>query len=312
MAIRKYYGERLLPREIIATSQLEKNRVVKITADVPAYPTYGEKALGFTRVRGDENNYEVSVMPFDYTDTTFFLRLAGTVVANAALFATGAVGAVKGAGNAAADQVVSVIASRNLSLDASPALGDAYIVPSGATQIATWNASGDITGAVLGDIVYYDGANWVAIDGTTVATTAGNCTPTAGDVYYVTDEGKYVIWSGSAWVDAHILCYAGDAGVATEEIACYINEVQGKVSTPAAITLVALAQVTAADDATTVAYLNDSIAEGDLAFVTSAEDTTTGLADLHAVVTSKTVTLTFTDPGATGATFNILVVRNNA
>jgi len=316
MTISKYRGVQDFPYSLTAASQLMERRVVKISsAEVPSYATYGEVATHYTTQRGDENDYEVAVMPFDWIKGTMFLDLAGTVAADAPLFVTGAVGKVK-TYTAIAGGATYTVQSRSLDLDASPSSGDTYIVPSNATQIATWNASGDITGAVYGDVVYYDGSNWkCASDGTT-AITAGAATPTAGDVYYVADEGIFVIWSGTAWVEAPILAYAGEAGVSGGYVACYRNKNMGQVSIEQldsgvrpAVKLICTAQVTAANTDTSTVYHNDQVLATDFAFVQSAEDATNALTELTAVCTADTVTITHADPGASGATFNILVVR---
>jgi hypothetical protein len=316
MSISKYTGTQKFPRQLTAASQLMERRVVKITADVPSYATYGDIALGYITQRGDENDYEVTVMPLDFVDGTFFLDLAGTVVANAPLFATGVLGKVK-TYTAIAGGATYTVKSRSLDLALAPTSGDTYIIPLNSTQIATWNASADITGAVYGDVVYYDGSNWVAADdGTTVATTAGNCTPVAGDVYYVEDEGIFVIWSGTAWVEAPVLAYAGDAGVSGGYIACYTYKKSAQVSIEnldsgvrSPIKIVCIGQITIADDATSGAYHNDQVLSTDMVFVSKVTTTSGVSIPVNAVATADTVTVTCTDPGADGLTVNIMVVR---
>ena len=316
MAISKYKGKQLFPLQLTAASQLLENRVVKLSsANVPSYATYGEIAKGYVTQRGDENDYEVTVMPFDYILGTFFLSLAGTVSANSPLFATGTVGKVK-TYTTIAGGATYTLKSRSLDLPGSPSSGDTYVVPSNATQIATWNASADITGAVYGDVVYYDGSNWkCASDGTT-AVTAGAASPSAGDVYWVEDEGIYITWSGSAWVEAPILAYADEAGVDGADVACYRNKNMGQISVEqmdsgvkSAVKLVCLAQIALANGDTSTTYHNDQIVSGDMAFVTSAEDATNALTEIIAVVTADTVTITHADPGASGGTLNIMVAR---
>lgn len=316
MAISKYVGVQSFPLQLTAAAQLMERRVVKISsAMVPSYATYGEVAEGYVTQRGDENDYAVTVMPFDFLEGTFFLDLAGTVAAHAPLFVTGVLGKVK-TYTAIAGGATYTVKSRSLDLDASPSSGDTHIVPSNSTQIATWNASGDITGAVYGDVVYYDGSNWKCADDGTTAITAGTATPTAGDVYYVEDEGIFVIWSGSAWVEAPILAYAGEAGVSGGYIACYRKNKGAQVSIEQldsgvrpAVKLVCVAQVTSANTETSAVYHNDQVLATDMALVTSAEDATNALTELIAVCSADTVTITHVDPGASGATFNILVVR---
>lgn len=318
MAISKYTGVQSFPLQLTAAaSQLMERRVVKISAaNVPAYATYGDVALGYVTQRGDENDYAVTVMPFDFIDGTFFLDLAGTVAAHAPLFATGVLGKVK-TYTAIAAGATYTVKSRSLDLAASPAVGDTYIIPSNATQIATWNNHVDISNAVSGDVVRWDGTNWLAAsDGTTVATTAGNCTPVEGDVYYVEDEGIFVIWNGTAWVEAPVLAYAGEAGVSGGYIACYSSKKGAQVSVEQldsgvrpALKLVCAGQITVADNATTGAYHNDQILSTDYVFV-SKVTTTSGVAiPVNAACAADTVTVTCTDPGADGLVVNILVVR---
>jgi hypothetical protein len=317
MAISKYTGVQSFPLQLTAVSQLMERRVVTISsANVPAYATYGGIALGYITQRGDENDYMVTVMPFDFIDGTFFLDLAGTVATHSPLFATGVIGKVK-TYTVIAGGALYTVKSRSLDLAAAPASGDTYIVPANSTQIATWNGHADITGAVYGDVVRWDGSNWFAADdGTTVATTAGNCTPVAGDVYYVADEGIFVIWSGTAWVEAPVLAYAGGAGVSGGYIACYRKTKATQVSVEqldsgvrSAIKLVCLGQINIADNATSGAYHNDQILSTDSVFISKVTTTSGVSIPVSAVVTADTVTVTCTDPGADGVTVNILVVR---
>lgn len=316
MAISKHRGTQEFPYSLTAASQLMERRIVKISsAEVPSYATYGEVGTHFTSQRGDENDYEVAVNPLDWIKGTFFLDLAGTVAADAPLFVTGALGKVK-TYTAIAGGATYTIVSRSLDLPSAPSSGDTYVVPANATQIATWNASGDITGAVYGDVVYYDGSNWkCASDGTT-AITAGAATPTAGDIYYVTDEGIYIVWSGSAWVEAPVIAYAGEAGVSGDYIACYRNKNMGQISVEQldsgvrpALKFVCLGQITIADDATTGAYHNDQILATDYVFVSKVTTTSGVSIPVNAAVTADTVTVTCTDPGADGLIVNIMVVR---
>lgn len=317
MSISKHMGVQSFPLQLAAASQLMERRVVKISAvNVPAYATYGDVALGYTTQRGDENDYAVTVMPFDFIDGTFFLDLEGTVIAHAPLFATGTVGKVKTYTTIAGGTTYTV-KSRSLDLAADPTKGDTYIIPTNATQIATWNNHADITDAVAGDVVYFNGTNWLAADdGITVATTAGNCTPIAGDVYYVEDEGIFVIWSGTAWVEAPVLAYAGEAGVSGGYIACYNNKKSAQVSIEQlnssirpALKLVCAGQITIADNATSGAYYNDQILSTDYVFVSKVTTTSGVSVPVNAVCAADTVTVTCTDPGADGLTVNILVVR---
>jgi len=313
MSISKYTGVKSFPLQLAAASQLMERRVVKISAaNVPAYATYGDVALGYTTQRGDENDYAVTVMPFDFIDGTFFLDLEGTVIAHAPLFATGTVGKVKTYTTIAGGTAYTV-KSRSLDLAAAPANKDTYIIPTNNTQIATWNDHADIADAAAGDVVYFDGTNWKCAKNGTTAITSGAASPATGDIYYVEDEGIFVIWSGTAWVEAPVLCYAGEAGVSGGYIACYNNKKSAQVSIEQldsgvrpALKLVCVGQVTIADGGTSGVYHNDQILSTDYVFVSHA---TLGAIPVHAAVTAAdTVTVTCTDPNG-NLTVNILVVR---
>ena len=135
-------------------------------------------------------------------------------------------------------------------------------------------------------------------------------------MYYVEDEGIFVIWSGTAWVEAPILAYAGEAGVSGGYIACYNRKNMGQVSSEqldsgvrSAVKIVCLGQVTIADNATSGVYHDDRIASTDMVFVSKVTTTSGVSIPVNAVVTADTVTVTCTDPGTDGLVVNILVVR---
>lgn len=128
--------------------------------------------------------------------------MVGTVLANVGLTGQIADG-VDGWGSAMnlnmllVDALISQKALSNTitTPPASPALGDVYIVPTGAT--GTWSAA-------VGKVAVWNGTTWVFI------------TPKNGWHFYIVSSGDYYRYSGSAWVlntsqplNANLTAYAG-------------------------------------------------------------------------------------------------------
>lgn len=285
-----YKGERLLPLQLTAASQLEKNRVVNISSSgVPSYPAYGTDANGITRHRGNANDYVIQVQPLDFVDRTFFLDLAGTVAAHALVFPTGTVGKVKAA--------VGTAQSRSISQPGSPTNPSIYIVPANATILATYStATANQVGTYTGSWAYADA--------------------TAGDIYYVADEGGYVVWNGTAWVDIKPVAYAGEAGTDTETIACYLTKKMqavgwGDVSDGIRDThRIVIAGQTASetDSDAEVVHLDQRILATDIAICSI--EAQAGTASIQkAVCSAQTLTVTLSGNGGAGTIINYMILR---
>lgn len=143
-----YKGEQGFPLTLIAASVLERYRFVKITDQVPAYATAGERVDGIVTSRGDANDYSVPIMPLTGIQKRFFVEFIGACAANGAVFAHTSGQGVGVAGVAVADR----------------------------------------------------------------SALAGS--PDAGDAYYITNEGGYVQYDGSDWIDVAPIGYAAEAAVA--------------------------------------------------------------------------------------------------
>ena len=287
-----YKGEKLLPLSLTAAAQLERNRAVTITdAGVPAYTTYGSVARGVTRVRGNVNDYQIEVLPLDFVDKTFTLGVVGTVAAGALLFPADAVGRVKGLASA------TPIISRSEGEEATPTEGDLYIVPTGID----WEA-----GTNQEKIATRGAAAW------TYASAA------VGDTYYVTDEGCYVTWNGTAWVITKVVAIAAEAGVSGEDVTCY-----RPAASPADLTNDNLADaiklgtrivcaglsVAESDADASVVISDDRIAVGDIVVASVAAQA--GTASIQkAVVTANTITVTLSGNGGAGTIIAYIVCRD--
>lgn len=289
MSIATYKGERKLPLELTAASQLLRNRVVKVTAGVPAYPGYGDEAVGYTSHIGDPNDYEVQVNPFKFAEGTFRLRLAGTVTANAVLCATGTTGCVR-----AADYTVR---NRSQASAASSTNGYIFLVPVGG-----WG------GTHAHDIA--------TCTGTTNYTYA---TPATGAVCYVTQEDIYLVFNGTIWVRTKALCYASEAGISGDEIVCYpllsqYNSREGIAATDKqAITIVCAGQsATETDSDASVVVADGRILSTDFAVATAAAGATPANCQINlAVCTTATLTITLAGNGGAGTLINYIVFRSN-
>jgi len=276
-----YKGERLLPLHGTAASQLEKNRLVTITksTDIVEYTTYGNSPDAVTRSRSDENNYATEAMPLDFADKTFFIDLVGTVAKGDPLFAAGIIGKAK-----TADYIAQ---SRSVPEEASPVNGDIFIVPAGIDWEAGTNQNKKA--------VYVTNA-WVY----TAAT--------AGDIVYITDEGRYVVFNGTAWVTTDIACYAGEVGATGNTIVAY-NVVTRDLSAQQGALLVFAGKTVSETDADAeVVISDDRIAVGDIVIASIAAQA--GTASItHVVVTANTATVTLSGNGGAGTIIAYAIYR---
>lgn len=281
MAISKYKGEQLYPLLCTGAKQLEPFRVAKITNGQADYPGRGEEAVGKTgRVRGEEDNdYAVNIMPFDFVTGTFFLDLAASVSANELLFPCGTDGKVRSS--------KGTVQSR--SIDASgetPESGTKYIVPADMD----WDGN-------------TDNANSVATYTSSYAVEE----PETDDIYYVADEGVYVIWNGTAWVEVKGVCYSDEAGSAGERITCKLEKSISKVGyeqldSSVKSTYKIVAGGTISLSAATSGTANDDrIAAGD--FVQATIQSNDGNSSITKVVTTENTVTVTVSASTTGVIF---------
>lgn len=283
-----YLGERAFPIQCTAASQLERNRAVKITSGVPAYPSYGDTPIGVTKSRSDANDYETIVMPFEYLDGSFFIDCADTITAHQLIFSNTS-------GKALA--ITGTAASRSVVQPGSPSSGDIYIVPANATILATWST------ATAGQVGTYT-TGWAYT------------TPTAGDIYYVTDEGVYIVFNGSAWVTCEPIGYAGEAGVDGGTIAAYRYQSLARVgynqlsdTIRSSYRVVVAGQTASETDAdAAVIHYDQRILATDLA-VASFESVTNAVYIQSAVCSAQTLTITLSGNGGASTICNFIVLR---
>jgi hypothetical protein len=289
MSIRSQVGEQLLPIQLTAASQLLINRFVKLTAGVPAYAGPGEIVFGVTRSIGDANDYRTIVHPLDQIDKTFFIRLGGTVAAHDPLFVS-----TSGVAKTSAYTFVD----RSQADRPSPGADAVYIVPAGA-----WSTGG----ATANQIATY----------THVGTVWAYADPTTGDVGYITEEARYVIYNGSAWVDAYPVAYACEEGVSGEEISAYVNgntRVLTRKDLPSSIGANLLFKCagssTSENDADASVVITDGrILSTDKAMATIAAQAGTATI-LKAVCTAKTLTITLSGNGGAGTVINYMIFNS--
>ena len=276
-----YKGERLFPLLGYAASVLEKNRLVSYNkaTGAMAYTTYGTSPDAVTRSRSDANDYATVALPLDMAGQTFLISIAGTVTAGAALVATGVAGKAK-----AADYTAI---SASLPEPGSPTEGDIYIVPAGIDWEAGTNQ------------------NKKAVRGASSWTYTA---PTAGDVAYITDQDKYVTYSGSAWVVCAIACYALEAGISGDDISCVNTVPRATVSGAQSQFIGAALSPSETDADASVVISDERIDVGDIVIAQIAAQA--GTASIQqAVVTANTCTVTLSGNGGAGTVIAYAIYR---
>jgi hypothetical protein len=281
-----YKGERALPLQLTAASALVRNRLVTITSGVPAYPGYGETALGITRNDSDVNDYVTPVMPLSNLDSSVFIDIVGTVTAHALLFPTGILGKAKASDYTFKSRSVGVATSTN---------GHRYIVPTEPTNLAAWTAAlGTLT---TGDHAYRVGGAWTEVANV------------AGDIGYVEDEGCYIAWTGTAWVTVEAVGRASSGGVTGDTIPMYND---GSLKTPvtwedledairSVTKVVAAGTATVVSGQTAIGVLDDRINVGDYCQTSIVTKGTNAAYIVGTSLTADAVTITVnTDPGSGG------------
>ena len=285
-----YRGPQKYPINLYAASQLERNRFVKITSGVPAYTGVGEVPAGYITSRGHATDYAVGVTPLDAADGSFLINLATAVAANGAIF-SGASG--KGTG-----LTYTALNRSEQDVPGAPSTGQIFLVPAaGWTSVAS-------------------SANKIATYG---AASFSYTAPSAGDVVYVAEEGIYLQYSGSAWVNVSPVAKAIEAGAAGADVACYrISERAplARADFPSTLNqgaLIVCAGKSAAetDSDAAVTILDGRILSTDLAVCTANAGTTgASLPIVKAVCTAGTLTITLSGNGGAGTSINYIVFRS--
>jgi hypothetical protein len=162
------------------------------------------------------------------------------------------------------------------------------------------------------------GSNWSTTHGNNIATYSGSTwsyvAPTAGLVVKVTDEGKYYVYNGSAWVLAKAACFANEAGAATEEIEAYnvaSNDRCTSSNLPDGLNygiVLAGQSISETDGDATVTISDSRIVAGDICFASTNAQAGT-VAILKAVCTTGTLTVTLAGNGGAGTVINYMIVR---
>jgi len=282
-----FFGETQFPLTLIAASQLHRYRLVTIIAGVPAYASAGGRVDGVTRAIGDENDYAVAVYPISKIDRTFFVEAAGAIAAHGAAFAT-TDGKVIG-------KLYDVFNRSEQDVPDAPATGR-YLVPA-----AGWSSEADSADK----IAYYDGAAW-----TYTAAVEGN-------VLYIAQEDKYVIFNGTAWVDAQVIGYSSEVAVDGQTIALYNygqseeirrDQLPSELNPAAKIVAAGLSDAETDDDSEVV-VLDARIAATDIALVT-LKAAGNAVYVTKAACTAGTLTVTLSGNGGAGTVVNYTILRS--
>lgn len=290
MSTNRYTGERELPLFFDADAQLEKNRFVQFdTANIKAsYAEHGDIAKGITRMRGQDNNYYVTVEPLDFIRTTFFVEMASAVTKGDAVFSS-----EDGKGAAKSHDVVSL----NVTSEPSPSEDCYYVVPSSG-----W--SGEHANALAS----YDNS-----EGSFTYTPVAEA---EGLVVYSEEDGLYYICNGTTWVRAKQAAIAGDSGVAGSTVACYLDSKKTPVTkedmasdiVPGGRIVVADSTPLGNDTEGELEVKDARIEAGDLVFA-SINSTTNATFVSKAVATDNTVTITLDQSGGEDTSVSYMVVR---
>lgn len=280
-----YKGIQKLPLICAAATELVRYRFVDITKSTltAAYSAAGSTPDGVTLAGAGADSassaYIVTVQPMSDMTETFFITLAGTVARGDELFATTSGEAI----TATHDNIVD--RGKQASAPGSPTAGDKHILPA-----AGWSAAH---------------TNAIAVYTTAWAYTDVDATTNVGIVCFVVDEGRYVQWSGTAWVAINVAGYADEAGSDGQTIAAY-KEPSGatKVS---GYNIKTCARVVTGGTSATLAIKDVNIAASDEIFCGMIEQAGTVYV-IDAVPTAGTLTVTFSAAVNAADIFNYMAV----
>lgn len=285
---KRYSGERILPLWADADAQLEKNRFAKINTTTlkASYTDYGDFADGVVRQRSNDDDYDTTVMPLDFVDTTFFVEMASSVSKGDFVFPS-----ADGKGVAKSHDVVSM----SVMSEPDPAEACKYVVPA-----SEW---GGENGGALAEF-----------DGTEFTYTPAS--ELAGVVVYDESRSKYFICDGEDWLETKKAAIAGADGVSGSHIVCYELKKASAISIEdvplnllANGNIVVAGKTASANDTSGTITVEDArILAGDLIFATVI----TADASVYvrkAVATENTATITLSGAGGTGTSVGYIIIR---
>ena len=292
MAIRRFTGERIFPLFLDSDVQLEKNRFVKINTATNkcAYTAFGESADGVTRTRSNDDNFDTTVMPLDFADTTFFVNMVSAVSVGDKILPS-----KDGKGVTASYSVKSMTL---LDFPGAPDEGDTYVVFGDDWKDEEPDPDYE---PVAGTIVQYDGADWVEI---------GTVAELEGIAIYNETDGKYYISNKTAWVEVKVAAISGGEGLAGATVVCYNITVPSSQSVFDYIgDIVAVGSTAPVTHSTGTIDIEDGkFKEGDIVLATlkSADN---AIYVTKAVVTDSKLEITLSAAGGESTSVNYIVVR---
>jgi hypothetical protein len=281
---------------------LERNRFATIAKETntAAYAGAGSEVDGVITARSA--NSKVSVYPVSSKKRTFLIKLLSAVSRGDALFPAPNGQAVTSSYNV----IRGVTTQPELSADATYLLP---AVPSGTN----WAGKGNAV-AIYDNSATTDKWSFVEVSET----------KNVGLTVYVSEEGKYYTWNGTAWVLAKVAAYANEAGVVGDEIEAYRSKDLDRANSdmlPANCNfgIALMGASTAEEDSDAEVVVSDNrIAADDIAIVTiagqtgeaSGGDSPTPVYVVKAVCTAGKLTVTLSGDGGAGTVINYIIVRS--
>lgn len=291
-----FRGYRVDELQCACSGTLERNRFATITkaTNTAAYAGAGSEVDGVITARSANN--KVSVYPVSSKKRTFLIKLLSAVNRGDALFPAPNGQAVTSSYNV----IRGVTAEPTISADA------VYLLPAEPTG-TNWAGHGNA-------VAIYDHSaaadKWTFVD--------VGADKNVGLTVYVSEEGKYYTWDGTAWVLAKVAAYANESGVVGDEIEAYRSKDLDRVNSdmlPANCNfgIALMGSSTAETDADAeVVVLDNRIVAGDIAIVTIAGQAggATPVYVVKAVCTAGKLTVTLSGNGGAGTVINYIIVRS--
>ena len=286
---------------------LERNRLINIDKATGAatYSGPGSEPAGVTRARSRNNL--ATIYPIASKTRSFLVKIASNVAAGDLLFPA--------ADGMAVSSSHTVITSGLQTEPSSLSKDAAYLVPVGA--------AGDNWGTKGNAVAVYKhsegGGAWTFTEVAAPAVDNNN----VGLTIFDSSIGKYLSWNGTAWVLATPVACANEAGVSGAEIEAYQISDMGRISgvfTPEGMNfgIVLMGQSASEDvndDGDEVVVSDARIKDGDVAFVTIADqtgsdDATPTMAHIvKAVCEAGELTITLSGDGGANTVINYMIVR---
>lgn len=295
-----FRGYRVDELQCACSGTLERNRFATINkaTNTAAYAGAGNEVDGVITARSANN--KVSVYPVSSKKRTFLIKLLSAVSRGDALFP-----APNGQAVTSSYNVI-----RGVTAIPTPSADAVYLLPAEPSGTG-WTGHGNAVA-----IYTHEGTKWAYVD--------VSATKNVGLTVYVSEEGKYYTWNGTAWVLAKVAAYANEAGVVGDEIEAYRSKDLDRVNSdmlPANCNfgIALMGSSTAETDADASVVVSDNrIVAGDIAIVTiagqtgkaGAGDTTTPAYVVKAVCTAGKLTVTLSGDGGAGTVINYIIVRS--